>query len=195
MAADRYHDTLTEAVVAGHKRSVDGVFKDSMLLSKEWNDLASSFAEDPKTTAPEAFLGSVVKFLELFDRSRVELAELKKKEAAKQQLLPALLQQDPGAPQPVQANAQLDALLTEQEKQAEISKRAMAAVTQDPLMSELLANMNKMVKDRRTLRANKREKISTAGATVIAPSTDQAVVVPIKQLTKAFDEKPIKKKR
>ncbi len=185
MAGDNYHSVVTASAVSSHQRAVQQLWRDAQLLSKEWQDLASSFAEDPKTAQPEKFLSDIVKFVDLLDKSRVELIERKRKEEEKRRALPSLLQQEPAAIPSAIVNSGLDNLLTEKEKQAEISKRALGAVQNDPLMNELLQNMSKMVKDRRTLRANKRAQI-TSGATVFDDKSNQAVVLPVKDLAHAF---------
>ena len=189
MAGDNYHNVVTLAAVAAHQQAVQHLWQEAQLLSKEWQDLASSFGEDPKSAQPEKFLSDIAKFVELLDRSRVELIEKKRKEEEKRKTLPALLQQQPASLPSAATNTGLENLLTEKEKQEEISQRAMAAVQADPLMNELLQSMSKLVKDRRTVRANKRAQIA-GGATVFDDRSNHAVVVPVKDLTKAFVPPP-----
>jgi hypothetical protein len=133
------------------------------------------------------------------DKARVEVVEMKRKAEEKKAMLPLLLEQGPQT-RSYQPNTSLDKVnlfflcfqlmlilflqvLSEQEKQAEISKRAMAAMQQDPLMNELLQTMQKQVKDRRTVRANKRAQIQS-GVNVF--SDKGSGVVAVKDLTAAF---------
>ncbi len=135
------------------------------------------------------------------DKARVEVMEMKRKAEEKKAMLPLLLEQGPQT-RLYQPNTSLDKVnlflcfvlfvfnscffiqvLSEQEKQAEISKRAMAAMQQDPLMNELLQTMQKQVKERRTVRANKRAQIQS-GVNVFSDKTSG--VVAVKDLTAAF---------
>jgi hypothetical protein len=53
-------------------------------------------------------------------------------------------------------------------------------------MNELIQSMQKHVKDRRTLRANKRQQINS-GVNVFTES--KSAVIPVKDLTGAFQKK------
>lgn len=120
MGGDRFHEVLSDQVLAKHVAASKQIWSSAQQLNKEWTDLAQTYGEDPKTAQPEAFLSSIAKFLDLLDKSRAEALEQRRKREVK--LLPQLLEKGPNAPV-FQPNTALERIISEQEKQEEISKR------------------------------------------------------------------------
>ena len=82
-------------------------------------------------------------------------------------------------------------VLTDAQKQAEIARKAAEAVSQDPVMLELMEKMKmgSTAKERRTLRQKKRQDIVNA-AIVVDPERPP---LPLNAVTKIFEEQPKKR--
>ena len=185
MASDNYHNVLDDRTLQRHKDATSTVFQTSQLLAKEWSDLAEDYGED-KSVTPEDFFGALSRFLELLEKTRATVATKRQKEQARKAAAV------PNQPKVFQANAGLSQVVAEQAKQEDISARAMEAISQDPLMSELLEQMNRKVKDRRTVRAKKRQEIRSASNAVIVDPDKPPVLMPVATVAQVFDppEKP-----
>ena len=90
----------------------------------EFQNLAKHYAEpDPKTVTLEDFFGAIFKFLELFDKSRREVIE-KRRKAEKKALDDAKEALRRQKQKEFVVNAGLDQAILDKEKQAEIARRA-----------------------------------------------------------------------
>lgn len=201
--ADMFHSVLTASVVAAHERkataSFDGSHTPFFVLSflnskcplfcfaaavvgqKEWHDLAAAYGEDPKTAQPEEFFKAIVAFLAAFDKARKEVIEKRQKAAARETKRQATDFNTLAQPKVYAANSALESVLAEQQKQAEIARRAAEAISADPLMTELMSNMAKVAHDRRTLRQKKRL------AKVVVEPGQPEVEVPLSSLAQVFE--------
>lgn len=186
---DQFHVYLSQQVIANHQFACKTLYDQAQICQMEFQDLAKGFGEDPKSATTEEFFQTFKEFSVQFDKSRAEVIEKRRKDELKRKKAgPALvpLTESYQAPQNV-ANAALAQVLSEQEKQAEIARRASEAIQADPMMNELMGALKKgnMAKERRTLRMKNREKL--AAASVVVDPNAPPVALPINAMTKIFD--------
>ncbi len=86
--------------MAAHQRNVTTAFEDAVVVNKEWSDMAASYGEDPKTYTPEEFFGTLVKFLDMFDKARKEVIDRRLKAVAKKEKQPMTLEELVNASKP-----------------------------------------------------------------------------------------------
>jgi hypothetical protein len=145
---DGFHGELTGAVVREHQLRGRKLLDEAVAMQAEFQAVAKLYAEDAKTATLEEFFGAIVKFLDLFDKSRREVIERRRKaEKKKQDDAKEAARRE--RKKEFAVNAGLDEALLAREKQAEIARRAAESEV-DPEMQELAQRMRSERKQARS---------------------------------------------
>jgi hypothetical protein len=187
---DEFHEHVTTEAVAKHVLACNKLFQDGQVMQADFKSLAGMYAEDPKTATPEQFFGAILKFLDVFDKSRREVIERRRKEEKRKR--------DAAKKKPrkkkFDANSNLDNMLSDREKQEEIARRGEAGPMhmKDDVMAEL--------KERRAARKKKYQpglQEDANGGLVVIPNQTaedeeeaEPIVVSMGDMTKVFEAEP-----